>query len=127
VTLAPLLAQDSAPTVRIAMLIGIAIVALIVFGLVIKKLRASLLGGGAPAPGESLDIGELQRQRDAGQISEEEFQSLRRAILGLPPKPAPTSSPSSRSDPAAEPSAEPTTDPPPGEVPDNAEDAGPRG
>jgi len=82
------LAQQSAPTVRIALLIGAAIVVLILFGLAIKKLRASLLGGGTSAPGETLDLGELQRQRDAGEISEEEFQSLRRAILGLPPREA---------------------------------------
>jgi len=82
------LAQQNAPTARIAVLIGAAIVVLILFGLAIKRLRSSLLGGGPSAPGETLDLGELQRQRDAGEISEEEFQSLRRAILGLPPREA---------------------------------------
>lgn len=80
------LAQQSATTVRLALLIGAAIVVLVLFGLAIKRLRSSLLGGGTGAPGETLDLGELQRQRDAGEISEEEFQSLRRAILGLPPR-----------------------------------------
>jgi len=73
---------------RLILLIGVAIAALIVFGLLALSLRRRLLATEDPERGEAFDLETLQRQRRAGQITEEEFRTLRRALLGLPPEPA---------------------------------------
>ncbi len=81
--LADLLAQRDIPTGRIVLSIGGAIVGLIVLGLVLLAVRRRLLSGDDPARA-TLDMETLQRQKREGTISEEEFRSLRRALLGLP-------------------------------------------
>ncbi len=87
---------QAAPTGRIILLIGLAIVAVILFGLIALTLRRRLFGD-AVEQGEAFDMESLQRQRRAGLISEEEFRSLRRALLGLPPENPPPGEPSSDS------------------------------
>ena len=83
-SLSTLLAQaGDIPAGQIILRLGAAIVALIVLGLVVMALRRHLLGGDEPA-GAALDMETLQRQKKEGVISEEEFRSLRRALLGLP-------------------------------------------
>ena len=76
------LLSQQVPTGKLIGLIGGAIVVLIVLGAVVMGLRRRLLGG--EETGGGLDMETLQRQHRAGEISEEEFKTLRRAILGLP-------------------------------------------
>lgn len=76
------LAQDI-PTGAIMLRIGGVIVALIVLGVAVLSVRRRLLGGGPADSGAALDMETLQRQHREGAISEEEFRTLRRALLGL--------------------------------------------
>ncbi len=76
-----ILAQQ-VPTSKIVTLIGGAIVVLIVAGLLLMALRRRLLA--QHQEGESLDMETLQRQHREGVISDDEFKTLRRVILGLP-------------------------------------------
>lgn len=86
--LADLLAQRDIPTGRLIVSLGGAIVGLIVLGLVLLAVRRRLLAGDDPARAP-LDMESLQRQKREGVISEDEFRSLRRALLGLPPEDVP--------------------------------------
>ncbi len=76
------LLSQQVPTGKLIGLIGGAIVVLIVLGVAVMALRRRLLAEGEAGGG--LDMETLQRQHRAGEISEEEFKTLRRAILGLP-------------------------------------------
>lgn len=73
------------PTGPIILRIGAVIVALIVLGVAVLAIRRRLLAADDPAAAP-LDMETLQRQKREGAITEEEFRSLRRAILGLPPE-----------------------------------------
>ncbi len=78
------LAQEI-PTGSLILRIGGVIVALIVLGVALLMIRRRLLAADDPAAAP-LDMETLQRQKREGTITEEEFRSLRRAILGLPPE-----------------------------------------
>jgi hypothetical protein len=89
---------QAAPTGRVILLIGLAIAALLVFGLLALALRRRLFAGADAEPGEAFDMDTLQRQHKAGLISDEEFRTLRRALLGLPPEAAQAPGPAADSE-----------------------------
>jgi len=93
--------QRDIPTGEIILRLGGAIVALIVLGLVVMALRRRLLGGNDPADA-ALDMDTLHRQKKDGIISEAEFRSLRRALLGLPAEDAAKSPPGGGDQPPVE-------------------------
>lgn len=77
---------QSLPAGRLVLLIGLAIVALLAAGVAVVQLRRRLFGSHTADSG--FDLETLQRQLRAGEITEAEFRTLRRALLGLPPEPS---------------------------------------
>lgn len=70
-------------TTRAVFLIGVTIVVLAAVGIGARLFRRIMLTPAEPAA--TLDLERLTREHRAGRITDEEFRSLRRAVLGLGP------------------------------------------
>lgn len=75
------LASEELGDVLIIGIIGIVAIVLVAGPVIFWLRRRALMGDGGAEPGFSVE--RLQELRASGEISEEEFQQLRRATLGL--------------------------------------------
>ncbi|MFN7020884.1 MAG: hypothetical protein ACK4WH_06105 [Phycisphaerales bacterium] len=78
-----LLAQSSAERapVRLFLVIGLLMAAVLALGLVIMQLRKRLLGGDSEGASSGSILEDIRAMRRRGEISEQEFQTMRRQIV----------------------------------------------
>jgi hypothetical protein len=88
-----ILAAGSVPTGTLLILLGGLIVAVVILGLVMIKVRGATLGKAGTAVEQEGLLAGLRRLRDRGEISPEEYDAARRSMVSRaagtkpPPKP----------------------------------------
>lgn len=68
-----LLGQSSAVVGRAVMWILILLVAVIILGVVLMRVRKGFFGESDPPPADGLGLDQLRRMRDRGDLSDEEY------------------------------------------------------